>query len=284
MQKLCKIAPSPMHKNVDLERKRKYNVVKRWIMSRIARKDCRSSCFHIIVQGLDKENIFGSGRMKREYLADIEKFKDEHGVKVLGYCVMNNHCHLVLFCENIEELGNFMRRVNGRFAQFYNYTNNRTGYVFRDRFRSQAITNDEYMTNCLVYVHNNPVKAAIVSDCEDYAYSSMRCYTERHGLVDFDAAAKFFDVDAENVRAIMEEKSAACDIDCPEWADIKEETDRQEMIEKVLRRNGYNAAFFKKDTERFAKLVRELKECGMSQTEIAAALNVGRGRVQYALK
>lgn len=73
-----------MHKNVDLERKRKYNVVKRWIMSRIARKDCQSSCFHIIVQGLDKENIFGSGRMKREYLADIEKFKDEHGVKVLG--------------------------------------------------------------------------------------------------------------------------------------------------------------------------------------------------------
>ena len=193
-------------------------------MSRLPRKAFETNYYHVIVQGIGKEKIFEQGWMKAEYLNDLALYKDIHGIKVLTYVVMDNHCHMLLYAPDAPSLGAYMRRVNTRYAQFYNHMCERVGYVFRDRYKSQAIFDDDYLINCMVYIHNNPVKVGIVQNPADYAHSGMQCYYGRGGLVDRDAAAEFFDVDAANVEAVMQEKSAQADVWCPEWLDVPEES------------------------------------------------------------
>lgn len=41
------------------------------------------------------------------------------------------------------------------FAIYYNELLNRVGFVFRDRFKSEAIYDKYYLHNCIKYIHNN---------------------------------------------------------------------------------------------------------------------------------
>ena len=60
---------------------------------------------------------------------------------------------------------------------------NRVGYVFRDRFLSEPITNQKYLLHCISYIHNNPVKANIVKRCKDYKFSSYCDYIHKANFV-----------------------------------------------------------------------------------------------------
>ena len=220
-------------------------------MSRLPRKAFETNYYHVIVQGIGKEKIFEQGWMKAEYLNDLALYKNIHGIKVLTYVVMDNHCHMLLYAPDAASLGAYMRRVNTRYAQFYNHMCERVGYVFRDRYKSQAIFDDDYLINCMVYIHNNPVKVGIVQNPADYAHSGLQCYYGRVGLVDRDAAAEFFDVDAANVEAVMQEKSAQADVWCPEWLDVPEESrSAEEMIADVVARCGVAKELLRYDKER----------------------------------
>lgn len=244
-------------------------------MSRLPRKAYETHYYHVIVQGIGKEEIFESGRFKSEYLNDIAMFKDMCGVKVLTYAVMNNHCHLLLYAPDSAALGTFMRRVNTRYAQYYNHVRERVGYVFRDRYKSQPIFDDNYLINCMVYIHNNPVKVGIVTEVADYSYSGLQCYHSRAGLVDLAAAGEIFDADAENVEAIMEERSAQADGNCPEWLDVEEERrSPQEIAARVIAGCGVPAELLKHDKARLKKAAETMLNAGLTRTEIAEAAGV----------
>lgn len=243
-------------------------------MSRLPRKCFETNYFHVIVQGIGKEKIFETGRLKSEYLNDIEMFKQAHGIKILTYCVMDNHCHILLYAPDTNALGAFMLRVNTRYAQYYNKTNDRVGYVFRDRYRSQPIFKDEYLLNCMVYIHNNPVKVRVSQTAADYSYSGLQCYYSRNGVVDFDEAAKFLDVSSDNLEAVMKEKFDSADEGCPIWDDIKEEQKSSAEIAADITADFGDVRLLRYDKERLTKLAEKMKAAGVGRAEMAAAIGV----------
>ena len=94
------------------------------------------------------------------YLQLINDIKKEFGIKVYAYCLMSNHVHMLAKDVN-EKLSFAMRRLNSRYAMYYNKKNDRVGYVFSDRYKSEVIETREYFLTCLRYIHQNPVKANI---------------------------------------------------------------------------------------------------------------------------
>lgn len=62
-----------------------------------------------------------------------------------------------------------------KFRRKYAYT----GYVWQGRFKSNVIDDEQYIYECITYIHNNPVRAGIVNNVEDYPWSSYHFY---HGL------------------------------------------------------------------------------------------------------
>lgn len=144
------------------------------------RKFLKSSFFHVIVQGIDKENIFQEKRYKFQYLIFLKKEIKKVDVKIKAFCVMDNHIHLLINTDNIENASKLMQKVNSQFARYYNYMKNgRVGYVFRGRFLSEPIKDKKYFIQCIKYIHLNPVKAGIVKKCEEYKFSSYKYYQKK---------------------------------------------------------------------------------------------------------
>ncbi len=150
-------------------------------ISRLARKVNNASFFHVIVQGINKENIFLEERNKNQYLKLMNKLCKKYNIKILAYCIMDNHAHFLLNSDKIQDLSKVMQVVNGLYARYYNYMKDgRKGYVFKDRFLSEAIDSKTYFVNCIKYIHMNPVKANIVKRCEDYKFSSYNFYKQKY--------------------------------------------------------------------------------------------------------
>ena len=74
--------------------------------------------------------------------------------------------------KNIQEMSKFMKCINERYAMYYNFTNDRVGVVFRNRFKTQEILSEKQLYNCIKYIYDNPVKANIVNKIRDYKYSN----------------------------------------------------------------------------------------------------------------
>ncbi len=161
-------------------------------MPRKARSINCSSYYHVIVQGYERQNIFKEEYLKKKYFDLLMDENQKFNITILTYCIMDNHAHLLLYCDEIMQMSSFMKNVNTRFAMYYNAQNSRVGYVFRDRFLSEAITNKKHLYACVPYIHMNPVVAQIVSKPEYYKYSSYNDFFTKSGIIDEDVLEKLF--------------------------------------------------------------------------------------------
>ena len=141
-------------------------------MPRNSRQNLKSFYKHVMTQGIEKQYIFGEEKYIKKYKEIILDKLKESPVTILGYCIMHNHSHLLIHSETPEEISKFMQKVNTTYSMYYNKVNNRVGYVFRNRFKSQEILNQGQLYTCLRYIHNNPVKAEITKTMKEYKYSS----------------------------------------------------------------------------------------------------------------
>ena len=142
-------------------------------MPRLARKLLNGEFFHITVKGINGEYIFQDDKNKNEYL---KLLKEKINIDILAYCIMDNHAHILIKTENVDEMSKYMKKVNTSYALYYNKKNMREGYVFKNRFFSQQIEDRKHLFSCIVYIHKNPVKANIVRNMENYKFSSYNDY------------------------------------------------------------------------------------------------------------
>lgn len=146
------------------------------VISRQVRENLKSSFFHVMVQGIGKEYIFSKEQYIKMYLKLLSEKREELKIKIIAYCIMNNHAHFLIETKDIKELSKFMQKINRCYAQYYNFMENRVGYVFRDRYKCQIIKDKKHLIQCIKYIHQNPVKAGMVRDSEEYRFSSYNFY------------------------------------------------------------------------------------------------------------
>ena len=152
-------------------------------MTRKRRKLLNGKICHHIVQGINKEYIFKEDEDKKKYLDLLRKYYMEYEIDIICYCIMDNHAHLILYSSNIENISDFMRKVNSIYAMYYNKKYNRVGYVFRNRFKSILILTRKQLCIWIKYIHMNPVKANIVKNENEYKYSSYNDYLNKSGFL-----------------------------------------------------------------------------------------------------
>jgi len=78
----------------------------------------------------------------------------ERFVDILAFSFMPNHLHLILKQLKDNGISEFMKKVNGGYAKYFNEKYKRKGHLF-DKFRAVHIENDEQLKNTFVYVHTN---------------------------------------------------------------------------------------------------------------------------------
>ncbi len=165
-------------------------------MARQARKKSTTGIYHIMMRGINRQNIFEDKADCIRFLHTLKQYKEISGYQIYAYCLMGNHVHLLLKVGE-EPLEQVMRRICGSYVYWYNWKYQRIGNLFQDRFKSEPIENDSYFLTALRYIHQNPLKAGLVKNIEDYQWSSIREYTHISELVDNNCALKMFNADRE---------------------------------------------------------------------------------------
>jgi REP element-mobilizing transposase RayT len=145
---------------------------------RRARITYHGAFHHAMNRGHDGLKIFQKEEDKEFFLRLLGEISRSLKTRILVYCLMVNHYHLVL--ENTSSrMSDFFKQLNGQFGSYYRKKNKGRGYVFQDRYKSMLIQDDSYLLMVIGYVLNNPVRAALVDNFLEYKWSSAHLYYKK---------------------------------------------------------------------------------------------------------
>jgi putative transposase len=109
------------------------------------------------------------------YLALIREHAEYVKVRVLTYCLMTNHVHLVVVPEEADSLAVLFRRVHGRYSQYLNTRRHRSGHLWQSRFYSCPLS-EKHLWIALRYVEQNPCRALMATRPEQYRWSGAEAH------------------------------------------------------------------------------------------------------------
>lgn len=251
-------------------------------MPRKARSKIITNFSHIIVQGINRSFIFKEKYFKKLYLSLLNKNLENLNIEILSYCVMDNHAHILIYVEKAEELASFMHKVNTGFAVKYNRIKNRVGYVFRDRFYLQPINSERQLYNCLVYIHENPVKANLVSKYEEYEFSSYKEFYNKQELIT-DRGIKLIFGSSSNYITTFEKIHTNRIVE--DIRDVQDFVDETVIIKEFLESGAKNIEEIKKDKKQLKELLIRLKnECGLSLRKMENIFKLGKDTISKIIK
>jgi len=76
-----------------------------------------------------------------------------------------------------------IKRIASSYVYYYNHKYSRDGHLFRERFKSEPVNDMAYFVTLLRYIHQNPVKAGMVSEVKDYEFSSWGEYMDKNSTL-----------------------------------------------------------------------------------------------------
>jgi len=141
---------------------------------------------HVTQRGVNRCAVFETDADRRTYLRLLREQRDEARVRVLGWCLMTNHVHLILLPEQADSLALVLRRVHGRYSQYFNVRTGRTGHLWQNRYFACAL-GPGHVARALAYVDNNPVRAHMVEVATVYPWSTAGAHAggaDASGLLD----------------------------------------------------------------------------------------------------
>ncbi len=155
--------------------------------------------------------ILKSPTAAKKMVETIDLCRSRYGVKILGYAIMPDHFHIMVWAEDAERAKLFIRQVlcraSGVLAGMTDAAASRgdmlalrwsgifhskaTGKsivrVWKERGRAFPVMSEEVLLEKLQYIHNNPVKAGLVEQAEGWLFSSARWYANGSGPIAMDS-------------------------------------------------------------------------------------------------
>ena len=247
-------------------------------MPRESRNLIGSAFIHNMVQGINKEYIFQREEEKYKYIELMKKYSEKYQVLIIAYCIMDNHAHILTFSENIQNISLFMKDTNTEYAIYYNKTKNRVGYVFRNRFSSKSIYNQEYLLKCIKYIHMNPVKAGISKKEENYKFSSYKNYINKNGNVNDKLLEIVFNNEKDYLKIMNSINYEPLHLE-------KEDINLEKVLKKFLVQENIKIEQIQKDNLLIKKFISYLisNEYEFKKKDVAKILNISRAQLYRKL-
>ena len=174
-------------------------------MPRIARVCAEGYPHHITQRGNNREKVFFDDEDKRFYLDVLQRYKDKYKVKILAYCLMGNHIHILAVPEKEISLARGIGGTNLVYTQYINRKHNRSGRLWQNRFFSSVVEEEPYLWAVMRYIEQNPVRAKLAKRAENYQWSSARAHVL--GIEDkvLSEESRFDDKEIKSYRAFLKQ-------------------------------------------------------------------------------
>lgn len=246
-------------------------------MPRQPRIKSESGYYHIILKGINGQNLFEDQKDRDKFILILKKYKDELKYKIIAYCLMDNHVHLLLMDTN-RQLDIIMKKIAGSYAYYFNWKYERTGHLFQDRFKSEPVDDDAYFLTVIRYIHQNPYKAGIAK-VDNYPWSSYSNYTQHQGICDIKETLEMLGGKAGFIDFVNEPDESNC-LKIPSFHRITDEKAVQ-IIKKIARVKDVQA-IQNFDISARNEILRCLKSNGLSIRQLERLTGINRGVIYNA--
>jgi REP-associated tyrosine transposase len=145
-------------------------------MPRTARASLGGWCYHVLNRGNGRAEVF---HKEDDYAAFVRLFEpacERLPIRILGYCLMPNHFHLVLWPHDDGDLGRWMQWLLTSHVRRYHRHYGGSGHVWQGRFKAFPIQDDDHYLTVLRYVERNPLRAKLTRKAESWRWSSCHLH------------------------------------------------------------------------------------------------------------
>lgn len=142
--------------------------------------------YHVYNRGVEKRNIFSSEQDYLRFIGNLYEFNDRAPalnagyrfrnipievrlqyaqkdpiVRILSFCLMPNHYHLMLQERREGGITAFMRKLGTGYTNYFNLKHDRVGHLFQGKFKSILLKQDAHLTHLPHYIHLNPLDLSL---------------------------------------------------------------------------------------------------------------------------
>ena len=142
-------------------------------MPRTARASVGEMCYHVINRGNARQAVFHKDEYYKAFINLVNDTCQRVAMRMLGYCIMPNHFHLVLWPYANGDLGKWMQWLLTAHVRRYHQHYKSSGHVWQGRFKAFPVEQDNHLLTVLRYVERNPLRARLVEHAEDWSGSSL---------------------------------------------------------------------------------------------------------------
>lgn len=173
---------------------------------------------HVTQRGNHQQTVFYSDHDRIVYLQLVKKHFSFCGLDLIGHSLMDNHVHLAVIPKKESSLSDGIGRLHHDFACWQNIQRGKTGHLWQGRFYSCPVEEDRVL-QVLQYIELNPVRARMVKNGWEWAWSSARAH-----------------ITGQDPSSLLDMNYWDILIDKDKWKFILEQTAIEESIQAQIRR------------------------------------------------
>lgn len=202
------------------------------------RKFINGEFYHVYNRGTDHRSIFASQFDVKRFLQSLEEFnttkpagslyaisflesnvrlqrKKKRLVNIIAYCLNPNHFHLILQQVNKNGISEFLKRLTGGYAWYFNNKQKRSGVLFQGKFKAKHIDSNEYLLHLSAYVNLNnhvhklsgPTAKLSVSSWDEYIGNTTTALCKKDIILEqFSDVEEFKEFAQNSLKDILERK------------------------------------------------------------------------------
>ena len=250
-------------------------------MPRAARKRSQTGIYHVMLRGINKQNIFEDEEDYSKFVQVLEHCKDISEYKIYAYCLMGNHLHLLIHVQK-EGLEQIFKRIGASYVYWFNWKYKRSGHLFQDRYKSEPVEDDSYFLTVLRYIHQNPVKAKMCKKVDEYKWCGYNDYIYQNGITDTAFVLGIFNDDYKKAKELfINYNNEQNDDICLEINEKFRMTDDEarKIIYKISKAKSVSE-FQIIEIKKRNVIIKKLKEQGISIRQIARLTGVSFGIIR----
>jgi putative transposase len=144
-------------------------------MPRTARASVGNVCYHVLNRGNARNTVFHKDDDYGAFLKLLNQANDRVSMRLLAFCLMPNHFHLVAWPRNDGDLSKWMQWLMTSHVRRYHRHYETSGHVWQGRFKAFPIQSDDHLLTVMRYVERNPVRAKTipVRKAQNWNWSSV---------------------------------------------------------------------------------------------------------------
>jgi len=128
--------------------------------------------YHIVNRGVNGGVVFEQKEDFHKFLELMLKTSYDYKVKIHAFTLLPNHYHILLET-TLPNLSEAMRLLNSAYAAWYNFKSDRIGHLWKGRFDSYMLFDENHFWNIVKYIERNALVLGLVNDITEWEYQSL---------------------------------------------------------------------------------------------------------------